>query len=111
MWKERAYHPKLSFSTPLGGQRTTYITTMARIQPFPPSTLTHAGSNWASDGSMIPAASGIGDYKSVTAALTGPSTLGLRILGRALSILQGELVGLIAGLLMASRKTQSSTLH
>src|SRR6202042_63811 len=69
------------------------------------------GSNWASDGSMIPAASGIGDYKSVTAALTGPSTLVLRILGRNISILQGELVGLIAGLLMASRKTQSSTLH
>jgi hypothetical protein len=53
----------------------TYITMMARIQPFPPSEPHHAGSNWASDGSMIPAAGEIGDPKSVTAALTGPSTL------------------------------------
>src|ERR1700683_485752 len=47
----------------------TYITTMARIQPFPQSKLHHAGSNWASHGSMIPVASGIGDHKSVTTAL------------------------------------------
>ena len=84
---------------------------MARIQPFPPSKLPHVGMNWASDGSMIPAASGIGDSKSVTAALTGPSTLVLRILGRNISILQGGLMGIVTGLLMASGSTESTTLH
>jgi hypothetical protein len=47
----------------------------------------------------------------VTTALTGPSTLILRISGRNISILQGELMGLVAGLLMASENPQSSTLH
>jgi hypothetical protein len=88
-----------------------YIKMIAHLQPLQPSQLHHTTSNWASDGSMIPAASGIGDPKSVTAALTGPSTLILRILGRNISILQGELVGLIAGLLMTLGNTQSSTLH
>jgi hypothetical protein len=60
---------------------------------------------------MTPAVSGIGDLKSVTAALTGPSTLVLQILGRNISILQGELVGLVAGLLLTSGSTQSCTLH
>src|ERR1700677_3183988 len=86
-------------------QAENYITSMARIQPFPPSTLHHGGSNWASDGSMVPAASGLGDPKSVTTALTGPSTLVLKIPGRNISILQGELMGLVAGLLMASKNT------
>ena len=88
-----------------------YIVTIAKVQPLPPSQLHHAGSNWASDGSMTPAASGIGDPKSVVAALTGPLTMVLRILGRNISILQGELVGLIAGLMMTSGDTQSTTLH
>jgi hypothetical protein len=88
-----------------------YIKTMARIQPFPSSKLNHGGFNWASDGSMIPAASGIGDPKSVATALTGPSTLVLRIPGRNICILYGELMGIIAGLLMASHGTRSNTLH
>ena len=44
---------------------------LARIQPFSPLELHHAGSNWASDGLVIPAAGGIGGPKSVTAALVG----------------------------------------
>src|SRR6202050_3918917 len=84
---------------------------MARIQPFPPSRLHHGGSNWASDGSMVPAASGLGDPKLVTTALTGPSMLVLKIPGRNISILQGELMGLVAGLLMASKNTQTNILH
>jgi hypothetical protein len=89
----------------------TFIKIIAKVQPLPPSNLPHCGLNWASDGSMIPAASGIGDPKSVTAALTGPSTLALRISGRNVSILQGELMGIIAGLLMASDSPVSTTLH
>ena len=44
---------------------------LARIQPFSPLELHHAGSNWASDGLVIPTAGGIGGPKSVTAALVG----------------------------------------
>jgi hypothetical protein len=47
---------------------------------------------------MIPATAGVLDRKSITAAITGPRTLVLRIDGRNSSILQGELIGLIAGL-------------
>jgi hypothetical protein len=92
-------------------QAENYITTLARIQPLPPSRLPHNGSNWASDASMIPAASGIGDSKSVTATITGPQTLILRVIRRNMSILQGELVGLVAGLLMAADNSMLSTLH
>jgi hypothetical protein len=89
----------------------TFIKTIVRVQTLLPSNLPHVRLNWASDRSMVLAASGIGDPKSVTAALTGPSTLVLHISGRNISILQGELMGLVAGLLMASESLQSSTLH
>jgi len=92
-------------------QAENYITSMARIQPFPPSRLHHGGSNWASDRSMVPVASGLGDPKSVMTALTGPSTLVLKITSRNISILQGELMGLVAGLLMVSKNTQTNILH
>jgi hypothetical protein len=88
-----------------------FIKTIARIQPLPLSNLPHIGSNWGSDGSMIPVASGIGDSKSVTAVLIGLSTMVFRISGRNISILQGELMGIVAGLLMASESPQSSMLH
>jgi hypothetical protein len=88
-----------------------FIKMIAKVQPLPPSNLPHVGLNWASDGSMVPVGSGIGDSKSVMAALAGPSTLALRISGRNVSILQGELIGIVAGLLMASESPQSSTLH
>jgi hypothetical protein len=89
----------------------TFIKMMAKVQPLPPSNLPHLGLNWASDGSMVPVVSGIGDPKSVTAALTGPLTLALRISGRNVSILQGELMGIVAGLLMALESPLSTTLH
>ena len=88
-----------------------YIMMIAKVQPLPPSQLHHAGSNWASDGSMTPAASGIRDPKSVMAALTGLLMMVLQILGRNILILQEELVGLIAGLMMTSGDTQSTTLY
>jgi hypothetical protein len=89
----------------------TYIKMIARIQPLLPSNLHHVGPDWASDRSMIPAASSIGETKLVTTALIGPLTLILRISGRNISILEGELMGLVAGLLMALENLQSSTLH
>jgi hypothetical protein len=87
-----------------------YIKTLAVIQPLLLSTLPHMGVSWASDGSMIPAASGIGDFKTVTAALMGPLTLVLHVLGQNASILQGELMGLVMGLLLATNDNRSSTL-
>ena len=88
-----------------------YIMTITKVQPLPPSQLHHAGSNWASDRSMTPAVSGIRDLKSVIAALTGPLTMVLQILGRNILIPEGELVGLIAELMMMSGDTQSTMLH
>ena len=51
---------------------------------------------------MIPAASGLGEAESVTAALTGPKTIVVRLNGRNMSILHGELMGQIMGLIQSS---------
>ena len=59
----------------------SYIRALPLIVPLQPSKLPHNDRNWASDGSMIPAASGVGDVKSVTAALTGLKTIVLRLNG------------------------------
>jgi hypothetical protein len=88
-----------------------YIKMLATIQPLPQSSLPHVGTNWASDGSMVPAASGIGDTKSVTVAITGPQTLVFRIMGHNISILQGELMGLVMGLILAAESTSSTLLY
>src|ERR1700683_163705 len=53
----------------------SYIRAMPLIVPLQPSRLPHNGRIWASDGSMVPATSGLGDPKSVTATLTGPNTI------------------------------------
>ena len=50
---------------------------------------------------MIPATSGIGDDKSVTAAITGPQTVVVRLRGRNTFVLHGELIGLIMGLVLS----------
>ena len=66
----------------------SYIKTLAAIVPLKPSQLPCSGVNWASDGSMVPSTSGIGDIKSVTAALTGPKAVVLWLDGQNISILQ-----------------------
>jgi hypothetical protein len=78
-----------------------YITTLAQTCKFPPSSSSADNSTWASDGSMIPAASGISDAKSITAAVTRPATLILRLKDRNASILQGEQLGLLAALVLS----------
>src|ERR1700677_1680560 len=60
---------------------------------------------------MIPAASGLGDAKSVIAALTGPKTIVLKMNGRNLSILQGELMGQIMGLILSSTGPKDASLY
>jgi hypothetical protein len=60
---------------------------------------------------MTPASSGISDPKSITAAVTGPATLVLRVLDRNSSILQGEQMGLLAALVLADPSLQIYTDH
>ena len=58
-----------------------YICGLSHVLSMSPSTLPHQSRAWGSDGSMIPATSGIGDDKSVTAAVTGPQTIIVRLIG------------------------------
>ena len=60
---------------------------------------------WASDGSMKPASATIEDDKVVLGAATGSSTLVLKVLGRNVSILHGEQIGLIIALTLAGRSS------
>ena len=73
---------------------------LADVCSFPPSRCSD-DLTWASDGSMVPAAVGILDSKSVTRAATGRKSLVLRVPGHNISILHGEQVGLIISLILA----------
>ncbi|KAJ6631046.1 hypothetical protein B0H10DRAFT_1773796 [Mycena sp. CBHHK59/15] len=64
-----------------------------------------------SNGSMIPAAAGVLDHKSVTAALTGPKTLVLKIEGHNIFILHGELVRLIMCLIISNPDDVNTALY
>ncbi|KJA27645.1 hypothetical protein HYPSUDRAFT_130807 [Hypholoma sublateritium FD-334 SS-4] len=63
---------------------------------------------WASDGSMVPATAGITEMKSITGAATGDNTLVMKTKGRNLSILHGELVGLILALVLSQDQMDST---
>ena len=88
-----------------------YITALAQTCKFTSSNCDHKNSTWATDGSMIPAASGISNRKFITAAITGPMTLILKVIGRNASILQGEQMGLLAALILAESSPQIYTDH
>jgi hypothetical protein len=88
-----------------------YILALAATCKYPPSLCAHNNTTWASDGSMIPAASTITDHKSITAAVSGPVSLVLRIAHRNASILQGEQMGLISALVLAESSPQVYTDH
>ena len=66
------------------------------------------GCTWVSDGSMKLASATIEEEKVVLGAVTGPSTLVLKIPGHNVSILHGEQVGLIIALILA-RQNSSDT--
>ncbi|KAK7014070.1 hypothetical protein VNI00_019432 [Paramarasmius palmivorus] len=57
---------------------------------------------WASDGSMIPAAAGILDKKSVTSAVVGPLSCVMKVEGVNANVLHGEIVGLIASTILST---------
>ncbi|KAF8149798.1 hypothetical protein B0H34DRAFT_678763 [Crassisporium funariophilum] len=78
-----------------------HIRALASNSTCPPAAHAPSTQLWGSDGSMIPAAAGILDKKSVTTALTGPCTLILKIPGRNISILQGEQMGIIMALILS----------
>jgi hypothetical protein len=88
-----------------------YIKALANTCKFLPSTLDHNNNIWATDGSMTPASSSISNHKSVTASVTGPTTLVLRASHRNASILQGEQLGLLAALVLAEPSPQIYTDH
>ena len=95
------FHGSIDLLTPRSQRRDEaekYISELALTCNFTPSSLPHNNTFWATDGSMTPAASGLGDPKSITAAATGPTTLILHIAHQNTSILQGEQMGLITAL-------------
>jgi hypothetical protein len=106
--------PDLILSRPIrqeSAERT--IRQLAALTKLPPSptSLVAQPTTWGSDGSMTPTAAGILDPKSVTSALTGPITLVLKIDGRNVSILQGELIGLIMGLILSPADDPDAILY
>jgi hypothetical protein len=80
-----------------------YIISLALTCKFSPSSLPHNNSIWATDGSMNPAASSIGDFKSITATVSGPASIIMRVAHRNASILQGEQMGLVSALVLAEK--------
>jgi hypothetical protein len=79
------------------------IRVLANLLDIRPSPNVTDDTVWASDGSMVPASAGILDDKTVTAALTGPKTMVMKLNGRNNNILHGEIFGLIMGHLLISR--------
>ncbi len=76
------------------------IISLANQHGFPPSQ--HSKSSvWASDGSMIPSSAGVLDTKMVIGAATGAQTSVMRLSGNNISILHGELVGMISALVLS----------
>ena len=87
-----------------------YIQGLQYILSLPPSSPPHQNHIWGSDGSMIPATSGIGEDKLVTAAITSPQMIAVRLNSRNLSIMHGELIGLIMGLILLDNRTPNNKL-
>ncbi|KAJ7255014.1 hypothetical protein B0H12DRAFT_1050396 [Mycena haematopus] len=66
---------------------------------------------WGTDGSMIPASATLNQDRQVTAAATGPATVVVKLLGRNLSILHGELMGHILALVLCDDTTSVPRLY
>ena len=60
---------------------------------------------------MIPASAGPLDDKSVTSAIMGQHTLVMRLCGRNLSILHGELTGIISGLVLSDPLSDPTVIY
>jgi hypothetical protein len=75
--------------------------TLAKICAFDRSQFANT-TTWASDGSMLPSSAGVLDPKTVVGAATDAQTLAMKVLGTNISILHGELIGLILALILSS---------
>jgi len=77
-----------------------HIVNLAKVCGLPSSQ--HSKSSvWASDGSMVPSSVGILDTKTVIGAATGTQTLVMKVAGNNVSILHGELIGMISALILS----------
>lgn len=76
------------------------IMNLANVCGFAPSQHSKLGL-WASDGSMIPSSAALLDTKTVIGAATGTQTLAMKVSGINISILHGELIGMIAALVLS----------
>jgi hypothetical protein len=66
---------------------------------------------WGTDGSMLPVGASVLDRKSVTTTLTSANTLVLKLEGRNISILHGELVRLITCLIISDADNRNAVLY
>ncbi|KAJ7694633.1 hypothetical protein B0H17DRAFT_931520 [Mycena rosella] len=76
-----------------------------------PSPMAAGRQIWATDESMLPASAGLLQRKSVTASITGPITLVLRIDGSNIVSTQGELMGLTSGIIFADGSKSTPRLY
>ncbi|KAJ7243120.1 hypothetical protein B0H12DRAFT_1131436, partial [Mycena haematopus] len=76
-----------------------------------PSAAASCAQVWGTDGSMIPASAALSQERQVTAAATGPATVIVKLLGRNLSILHGELMGHILALVLCDDTTAVPCLY
>jgi hypothetical protein len=92
-------------------QAEKFIQSIVHANLFLPSEASHGTQLWGTDGSMVPASAGLLDDKSVTSAITGPCTVVMKLLGRNISILHGELVGIIGGLILSDPLDNSTVIY
>jgi hypothetical protein len=92
-------------------QAENVIWHLAHCNDFTPSVSSEGRQLWGSDSSMVPAAVRMMEHKNVTTAITGPQTLVVRTLGCNSSILQGELMGMVLGLILADNWAKTPSLY
>jgi hypothetical protein len=78
---------------------------------FLPTEVSQGTQLWGTDSSIIPASAGPLDNKSITLAITGPHTIVMKLHGHNLSILHGELVGIISSLVLSDSQNNSSVIY
>jgi hypothetical protein len=92
-------------------QAEKFIQSIVCANLFLPSKASLGTQLWGTDGSMVPASAGPLDDKSVTSAITGPCTIVMKPLGHNISILHGELVGIIGGLILSDPLNDSTMIY
>ena len=60
---------------------------------------------------MLPASAGSLEDKLVTSAVTGPQTIVMKLVGRNISILHGELVAIISGLVLLDTRDNTTMIY